>query len=61
MSHPKYDVFKRCIDSLGGKPPPPGWVQNTIQLLLAAGATQEDLREISEQIKRGLNSTAKIA
>lgn len=53
MSHPKYDVFKRCIDQLQGKPPSPEWVQSTLQLLIASGASNEDLREISEQIKRG--------
>lgn len=53
MSHPKYDVFKRCIDILNGQKPPPGWAEDTIRMMIAAGATDQDLREISEQIKRG--------
>ena len=53
MSHPKYDVFKKAIDALNGAQPPPGWAEGLIKRLIAAGATDQDLREISEQIKRG--------
>lgn len=53
MSHPKYDVFRKAIDSLNGAAPPPGWAEGLIKALIAAGATDSDLREISEQIKRG--------
>lgn len=53
MSHPKYDVFKKAIAALNGAQPPQGWAEQLLKRLVAAGATDADLREISEQIKRG--------
>lgn len=53
MSHPKYDVFRKAVDALNGQSPPPGWAEGLIKTLIAAGASEQDLREISEQIKRG--------
>jgi hypothetical protein len=50
--HPKYEVLRRQIDALQGRKPDPSWVQTTIQLMLAAGATREDLQEISTHIKQ---------
>lgn len=57
MSHPKYDVFRNAIDALNGQPPPPGWAEGLIKALIAAGASEQDLREISDQIKRGFKSS----
>ena len=52
--HKKFKVFQDCIDELKGQPATPEWAQATLQKLVAAGASDQDLREISEQIKRGL-------
>lgn len=50
--HPKYEVLRRQIDALQGQKPSPEWVNMTIRLMLAAGATEADLREISTHIKQ---------
>lgn len=52
--HPKYDVFHKAIEALNGQHPDtvPGWAEGLIANLLKAGATTQDLMEISAEIKR---------
>lgn len=51
MAHKKYTVFRDQIEKLQGRIPDQAWAEETVRLLVEAGATQEDLQEVSEQIK----------